>query len=218
MYSQFNEETYFLRSLAGIPVGRFLEIGAFNPTLYSNSRALYELGWSGVLVEPSPGPMSILLNAYGNDPRITLVQAAVTTGGGGYLVKLQASDDAFSTDVQANFDKWRATKQFRGSIQVPVISLEYLLARFLRFDFISIDTEGTSVDLFTEMIRLVSHEFARAPRCVVVEHDLRLGDLDRAAEIGGYRLLHENTTNRVYELAGEVVINAPPSKRPLGHS
>ena len=206
MYSQFDEETYFLRSLAGIPVGRFLEIGAFNPTLYSNSRALYELGWSGVLVEPSPGPMSVLLNAYGNDPRITLVQAAVTTGGGyGYLVKLEASDDAFSTDVQANFDKWRATKKFRGSIQVPVISLEYLLARFfprfsanLKADFISIDTEGTSVDLFTEMIRL-----GYSPQCVVVEHDLRFGDLDRAAGIGGYRLLHENTTNRVYELAGE---------------
>ena len=205
MYSQFDEETYFLRSLAGIPVGRFLEIGAFNPTLYSNSRALYELGWSGVLVEPSPGPMSTLLKAYGDDPRITLVQAMVTTrrewtgGGGGYLVKLEASDDAFSTDVRENFDKWRATKHFRGSIQVPVISLDYLLSFFPLFDFISIDTEGTSVDLFAEMIRL----YVR-PRCVVVEHDLRFGDLDRAARIGGYRLLHENTTNRVYELVGAV--------------
>ena len=33
---------------------QFLEIGAYHPEEFSNTRALVELGWGGVYVEPSP--------------------------------------------------------------------------------------------------------------------------------------------------------------------
>jgi hypothetical protein len=43
--------------------GKALDIGAWSPTTFSNTRALYERGWELVLVEPSPGPFLLLMRA-----------------------------------------------------------------------------------------------------------------------------------------------------------
>lgn len=51
-YSQNREQAVILRNLAGIN-GTLLDIGANDGITFSNTRALVELGWSGVLVEPS---------------------------------------------------------------------------------------------------------------------------------------------------------------------
>ena len=59
LYSQNNEQTYILEAFAEKSDGRFLDIGAYDAKLLSNTRALYERGWSGVMVEPSPGPMKV---------------------------------------------------------------------------------------------------------------------------------------------------------------
>ena len=95
-YSQNAEEQHILRIVGDQP-GRFLDIGAYNPKLFSNTRALYERGWSGVMVEPSPGPFESLLREYGNDDRIKLICAAVTVIGGEDIVTLYATQDALST-------------------------------------------------------------------------------------------------------------------------
>lgn len=63
------------------PMGRLLEIGAFDAFAMSNSRALIELGWSAVLFEPSPGPLRALVKEYGNNPKVEVVAAAVIVGG-----------------------------------------------------------------------------------------------------------------------------------------
>lgn len=61
MYSQFYEETFILKAVEKCEGSRFLDVGAFHPTDKSNTRALYEAGWSGVMIEPSPVPMRNLL-------------------------------------------------------------------------------------------------------------------------------------------------------------
>jgi hypothetical protein len=51
-YSQNDEE----RVINGVldDAGDFLDVGAFDGKLFSNTLKLYERGWGGVLVEPSP--------------------------------------------------------------------------------------------------------------------------------------------------------------------
>src|ERR1700683_5262801 len=81
-YSQYGEQAAILAAFAPTPKegvvivqeARFLDIGAYHPTDKSNTRALFELGWSGVMIEPAPGPMRSLLAEYGNEPRIALIQ------------------------------------------------------------------------------------------------------------------------------------------------
>ena len=106
MYSQAQEERYLLEAFNGHPGLRFLDIGAFHATQLSNTRALFELGWSGVMIEPSPGPMRSLLAEYGNEKRITLIQAAEVGIEGG-LASMWISEDAVSTSEPANYELWK---------------------------------------------------------------------------------------------------------------
>lgn len=192
MHSQALEEHWILKALwplhKAVP-GRFLDIGAFHPSDMSNTRALFtEWGWSGVMFEPSPGPMLTLLETYGREPRIELVFGAVTVEPG--FVALHVTDDAVSTTDARTFETWNGATTFHGSIVTPGIPVSEIANRWGAFDFVNLDAEGCSTDLFLEMMRL-----GWAPRCFCVEHDGRLNEILAAAR--QYRQIYENGTNVV---------------------
>ncbi len=190
-YSQSGEQTAILAAFEGRECQRrFMDIGAWHPVQFSNSRALYELGWRGVMIEPSPQPMLNLIDAYGNDERITLIQAAVSLIPG--FVSLHVSDDAISTASETEYERWKDAAKFRGRITVPVITLAQIAAQFGGFDFVSVDTEGTSAELFLQMLGLELF-----PTCVCVEHDGRLVEICEAATRNDYKLVFSNATNAV---------------------
>jgi hypothetical protein len=223
-YSQYGEQKYILQALGRndphyplsvgdpyIKPGRLLEIGAFDPFAMSNSRALIELGWSAVIFEPSPGPLKSLVKEYGNNPKVEVVGLPVSLPDFTFM-KLRITDDAVSADAtnQAHLKKWEGYG-FYGTMTTYAVPLDRVFDLWGPFDFVSIDTEGTSVDLFMEMCRLVWYagnenlplKGRQRPRCVVVEHDNRWDEMRKAAELGGYRLMHdpkENGTNVVLEL------------------
>ena len=194
MYSQHSEEVAILRATDGMEGGpsirRFLDVGAFHATQFSNTRALFELGWSGVMIEPSPGPMKGLLEVYGSEPRISLIQAAVSSDRG--LVPMFISGDAVSTTEQANYELWKKTGGFIGTMLVPAVTLEELSNQFGGFDFINIDAEGPSADLFLEILTL-----GWEPRCFCVEHDGRFDAIQSAATERGYVVTKSNSCNLV---------------------
>ena len=171
---------------------RFLDIGAWHPAQFSNTRALYELGWSGVMIEPSPGPMRSLLAEYGNDGRITLGQAAVALDSGP-MIRLHVTDDAVSTSREEEYQKWKERGGFLGALMVPRITLAEIAAWFGGFDFWNIDAEGLSADLFLQALTI-----GLLPTCVCVEHDGRLVELANAATRQHYTMTYSNATNAVF--------------------
>lgn len=175
-YSQAGEQEVILRAFEEKPVEakRFLDIGAWNATDKSNTRALFEIGWSGVMIEPSPGPMHGLLAEYGNEPRVTLIISAVSLEPG--LVKLIITDDAVSSPGGAHFETWKDSAKFIGSMLIPAITLDQIFNQFGGFDFVNIDAEGVSADLFLHMLGM-----GIFPTCVCVEHDGRTTALLDAA-------------------------------------
>lgn len=194
MYSQYNEDDLFLPLLSS--VGRFIDIGAWHPTDKSNTRALFERGWSGLLIEPSPGPLLNLLNEYADEPRIQIISAAVSVEPG--LVTMHVTDDAVSTADRSQYEEWKKVTKFRGQLTVPALSVSDLFAHFGGdFEFVNIDTESTSVDVCAEMWRI-----GPRPRVVVCEHDNRIVELAQYAEAANYRQIHLNGTNVVYEWTG----------------
>jgi FkbM family methyltransferase len=191
-YSQGEEQQHILAHAGSS--GRFLDVGAWNAEKLSNTRALYELpwkGWAGVLVEPSPEPFAGLLRAYKDDPRIVLVCAAVGAEPG--MAKFHASSDALTTSVEENFEKWKTTGGFYGTFHSPVVTIEYLAQLFGTFDFVSIDTEGTSVDIFRSLIRS-----SMRPKCICVEHDNRNVECLTLAKERGYREVYFSGENQVF--------------------
>lgn len=221
-YSQYGEQPLILKAVGynlaedGSPVGafpndrsgeeagnrpgRFLDVGAWNAETFSNTRALYNLGWSGVMVEPSPGPMHGLLKEYGNDPRITLIQAAVCLPGNGPLEKLYITDDALSTHRKELADRWGDKGGFFGKLIVAALPPAEILD-FGPFDFINIDTEGSSGDLLSEFLSEQRYilESGTYPltRSFCVEHDGQKDRISTMADYYGYQVLQHTEVNSI---------------------
>lgn len=189
-YSQFGEQASIL---AATPeCGTFLDIGAFNPFTFSCTRALYERGWSGVMIEPSPGPFQSLLDEYGQDARITLINAAI--GPERCLVRFHCTDDAVSTTDDLQYEMWRTHAKFRGTYYAPQFTLGDLFNQFGgAFDFVNIDVEGGSAALFQELL-----ESGALPKCICVEHDNRIGEIKSLAASKGYREVGFTQANLVF--------------------
>ena len=56
----------------------FVDAGAFDGIVGSNSRALFELGWSGLVIEPNPRSFARLAALYKDEPRVTCVNLALS--------------------------------------------------------------------------------------------------------------------------------------------
>lgn len=171
-YSQNGEDLVVLSALAGIKQGTFMDIGAGDGLRFSNSKALVDRGWSGVLVEPGLAAFAALQTIHSGNDKLTLVHAAV--GGYNSLVEFHDCGDLYSTTETANHAKWaKYCKEqgipFKPAYYIPQVSVDVLLDKFpIQWDVLSVDTEGTSVAVLSRcMKRMASYP----PRCIVVEHD-----------------------------------------------
>lgn len=209
-YSQNGEQSFILASVERCakkygeaynlkPPFKFLDIGAWNAKIFSNTRALYEAGWNGVMVEPSPRPMEGLLAEYGAETglRVELIQAAVGVDSG--LTRMHITTDALSTSSEESFAQWSKENNkggFYGSMFVPQITPAQIFERFgADFQFINIDTEGSSFEVLKAIFALQVH-----PWCFCFEHDGRFAESFALFDPIGYKLVHENDTNRVISL------------------
>src|SRR6186713_1166854 len=80
MYSQNNEEQIILDYFREGKRGKVLDIGANDGITFSNSAKLIELGWSAVLVEPSPIAYQRLLQQHKQhiaDGRVITLDVAI---------------------------------------------------------------------------------------------------------------------------------------------
>ena len=144
MYSQNNEEQTILNYFEGKPAGTFLDIGAYHPTKLSNTRALFERGFKGVYVEPSPSLHQAFLDEIKDDPLMQLVTECL----GEHCCEVEFHDSgdwAVSTTDPGWVEKWKNTGATFNRIKVNMITVAALLEKSVHktFDFISLDTENT---------------------------------------------------------------------------
>jgi FkbM family methyltransferase len=189
-----------------------LDIGAWSAADKSNSRALIEKGWEAVLVEFAPGPLRKLVYNYGPEGRrqtcvddiqvsevgsqaITIVGAAFALEPG--LIEMHITDDAVSTNSLENYDVWKERGNYIGKLWVPTVTMEDIFNRFGEggFDFVSIDTEGSSVDIALAFLKTEMF-----PKCYCIEHDKKTHDLLSVALNRGYQARYLNDTNIVLAL------------------
>lgn len=202
-YSQHGEDA-LIAEYFGAHIGTLVEIGAFHPTTMSNSRLLIERGWSAVLVDCAPRAVRDLLLEYGRHPRVKVVQAAVCAWQE-QLIKMEITDDALSTSDPETRAKWEGWGYY-GVLYAAARPIRELvhwgLAHFWEkpSDFVSIDTEGTSIALAQELIRYQAQNRFEEQRCVkviCVEHDDQWESFLRFAKQHGYEQLAMNETNIV---------------------
>jgi len=199
VYSQNNEEQIIL-DLFKDEIGTFLDIGACDGKLCSNTLALVERGWSGVLVEPSPGTFHALYKRHGQNPKLQLVNAAIGTHS--HLAQFWDSWETapgYGTTEPLNRDRWTGLVGEWQRFIIPLFPFAELLLNYRHqpFDFVSIDTEGTSFQLL--QILLASHQ---KPRVICIEHDGCLQNCIKAAVPHGYREVTWNAENLILSTIG----------------
>ncbi len=144
MYSQNDEEEVILKNIPD--GGRFLDCGAFDGISLSNTYALVQRGWTGICVEPDPESFAKLQKTHETSNDVKLVHALA-----GFRWRLRdfySNATAYATTEQTSYDKWKCEQTFQ-KIVVPEVPLKEIISG-QKFDFISIDTEGTSFDLLQE--------------------------------------------------------------------
>jgi FkbM family methyltransferase len=191
-WSQKDEEDWIVRATLDIQNGVFLDIGAYDGCNYSNTMALVERGWRGVMVEPGLDAFKSLLSHHGGNEKITLIHAAVVLAGMP-VVQFWHNATTYSTTEPKNKSKF-AHEKFSSMYWSGAISLDAVLAFQPHYDVVSIDTEGTSVDLFKAFL-----ETGRVPRVICVEHDGRIEECVQAAKAQQYELVAQNSENLIFQ-------------------
>lgn len=149
MYSQNNEEEYILNHFKG-RIGTFLDCGAYDGKDLSNTRALMELGWGGVCIEPHPKTFERLAyNCYAFK-NVYCYEMALGEMNGTF--KLNANDTYYSTLKDSETERWSGAYLFEP-IECEVKDFKTMMADcpLKKFDFISIDCEGVDYEILSQM-------------------------------------------------------------------
>ena len=157
MYSQNNEEQVILDYFKDFK-GTFIDVGSNDGVTLSNTRALYELGWSGVLVEPSPKAFSRLKELYKNVEGIYCYNFAI-----GHTNKeidfwessnLIGREDValVSTSNPEEMERFNKVVKYEPmKVQCKKWKTFLNYSRLKKFDFVSIDTEGSELVILEQM-------------------------------------------------------------------
>ena len=154
-YSQNNEQDVILDYFSS-RVGRFLDIGAFDGITLSNTRALAELGWSGVAVEPSPYNLCSLIESVKEfSKRVSIWGCAVSdTGEPATLKMTSVRDRLWATTISPDIPDSYIPDLIAVNLTVPTVRISDLLKEG-PFNFISIDAEWMDFKILKDSPRLL---------------------------------------------------------------
>lgn len=192
MYSQNREEEFIVNYFKDKPAGRFLDIGAFHPFRFSNTRALYEMGWHGILIEPSPICFEKLHEEYKEEPRIVLMNVAVSDCEGYCTFYEETHGHAVSTFSLAHKQKWETGDEFiYKKTRVKTISAQRLENMCPATDFLNIDAEDLSFHIFSSF----TNGYLNTVKMICVEHDNNTEAIQNRLHPMGFKTLYLNGEN-----------------------
>ncbi len=190
-FSQNDEEFFILKHFKGKINGNYLDVGAYHITRFSNTRALYELGWAGVLVEPQPENYKAIADHYKDEERIQVLNFAVgeTTGD---ITFYESNGDAVGTTDEEHMKKWGAAGVRYTKITVPQMNVVDFFNEYGKdVDMLSIDTESTNITVF----RLIPDWVWERLSLLVIEHDGNLLEINEKLRPFGFNTIHINAEN-----------------------
>jgi FkbM family methyltransferase len=190
-YSQNDEELFIVDYFKDEPIGKFLDIGAYDVFRFSNTRKLYEIGWSGILVEPAPQNYAAIGEHYKDEPRIELLNVAVGEPAG-EIDFYESDGDAVGTTDEQHMIKWNSAGVKFTKIRVPQIGVVDFFEKHGRgIDFLSIDTEATNITVFRNIPDWV---WGRV-KMICIEHDGCIEEIEEKLFNFGFFVHYVNGEN-----------------------
>ena len=162
-------EDMILRHLLGSDKmqGFYVDVGAFHPTLFSNTYFFYLNGWQGINIEARPGSKTLFDKVR---PRDVNLEVGISSERGAmtyYFIGEDSPMNSFSPDFLRQIEMLDAV---RKEIPVPTLPLAEVLERHVpegrKIDFMNVDVEGRDFEV------LDSNDWKRfRPRVIVVEDE-----------------------------------------------
>jgi FkbM family methyltransferase len=196
--AQHGEDRWLEAYFKGEP-GFFVEVGAYDGIVLSNTYFLESIGWSGILIEPDPAKAA---RCRANRPKARVYECAAVASDATKSITFNVVEggEVYSaagelTELQQKrLQGWGLTPK---PMTVAARTLDSMLAEVAppRVDFVSIDVEGGEVDV------LRGFDLARwRPRVVMVEVNSRVRStgVREAFTRQGYVYLESIDINQVY--------------------
>jgi FkbM family methyltransferase len=198
VYSQKDEEKYFLEYFGEFK-GRILEIGAFHPEVFSNSRALILQGWEAVLVEPSSKCIKVIEEFYKNDDKVKVVEAAIGEYNG--FMKFYDSAGACATGVKEHYNRWKNIQLDYKETMVKCITWDTFYKEYPgMYHILSIDAEGMDYSILKQ-INLEE----TGTKLICIEYGYKAKEINSYFIRNGFtKLLYQNGEN-VIVAKGEII-------------
>ncbi len=193
-YAQNNEDVILDRALHA-DTGFYVDVGAASPTIASVTKHFYDLGWSGINVEPLSTYVTELRQERPRDITVEAVAGAVPGRRTFYIV--DADPDLSTLDVERQ-GELSADGEQTTPYEVEVVTLDHLLeeANPTTIDFLKIDVEGAEREVLEGL------DLARwRPRVLVVESTAP------NAQVPTHQLWEDLVTGRGYRYASFDGIN-----------
>ncbi|MDQ3810947.1 MAG: FkbM family methyltransferase [Chloroflexota bacterium] len=155
----------------------------------SRTRAWLRLGARVIAVEPVPQAVRTLRAVFAGSPRVTIVPAAVGARPGRLPLLVSEREPTVSTLSSEWAERMLrereafARTRWERTIQVPVTTLDALIANYGRPAFCKIDTEGYDLEVLRGLSQpLAALSFEYVPPAL----DLALACLERLGDLGPY--------------------------------
>lgn len=201
-YSQNNEEKFIL-DYFGASIGTLLDIGANDGRTLSNSLALIEKGWSGLLVEASPKAFKRLQVQHDVPDRgVQLLNIAVGSHNGDIVLNesgelLGTGDTSLvSSTREDEMERWESLKIPFEKVTVPVRTFAKMMEISVlnRFDFVTLDIEGMEPEVVPQI-----NFSSLGTRMAIIEWNGKNAELyDTLLLNHGLKLIDINAENRIY--------------------
>jgi FkbM family methyltransferase len=151
-FAQNGEDVILWRALGHIHHGRYIDVGANDPTWLSVSKAFYDHGWRGIAIEPSHHFAQLLREQR---PEDLIVEAAASARGQGTVLLHEIQDSGLSTLVDEVRDQHVSQGWDVHEVEVATSSLNEILDAAdwggLDIHFMSVDVEGAEGDVLASI-------------------------------------------------------------------
>jgi len=176
------------RMFPGVANGFFLDVGSGHGTIGSNSKALEELGWTGICVDPFPSHM---------EGRTCRMERVVVSSVAGQTVKFHTHSGLGG--IADSLGKWKAEAEKSPAVELTTTTLGQVLdgagaPSFIHF--LSIDIEGAEL----EALRGVPFDKYRFGAMAIEHNDEEPKRSDLLKFLGekGYRRVHSYKQDDFY--------------------
>ena len=190
-YSQWGEDKFITQYFKDKEKGIYLDIGCFNPFMYSNTCLLYKKGWRGINIDINPTSVDLFNIVRPNDLNLC---TTINENPKEFKIffdhpfsPVNTLDETFYKDFKKSYFKKFKKDSFVGGIEKKIKSqtIDEILKMFISYDkvdFLNIDVEGMDLKILRQLIphkltpSLISIETSNNARAylseVSVEKDL----------------------------------------------